>query len=406
MKLRTPSKADERAKKRALATLVDCRTRLVAEQPMLASLALHLELVPAVDERLSTASTDGVQLAVNPYFLESLQPAEQLFVVSHEVWHCALLHFSRRQGRDAEAWNVAADHEINALLREEDGFEVPAWAVHFPRLVGMSAEQVYESFAESRSDRDTSAHGLHLPHQGEAELPTVDRRPEHGPIAGKRDPAFSTRMRADAAEKWRDRIVAAASEDRWGVAAMPSALRRVLSRIAPACIPWRLVLQQFITRTSAGEQRWTPPSRRHFHRGLYLPSRRSDHLRLAVAIDTSGSTWDYVPAFLAELSGILRSCSRYDVHLLLCDTSIHDELYFSDSFSPDIKADAIGGGGGTDFRPVFRRLADESPTALAFMTDGYGPAPAEAPAFPVLWALTPNGRRPAGWGATIMLDGS
>ena len=46
-------------------------------------------------------------------------------------------------------------------------------------------------------------------------------------------------------------------------------------------------------------------------------------------------------------------------------------------------------------RPVFERLALEPPTASLFLTDGFGEAPAEVPAYPVLWVLTADGERPA-----------
>ncbi|MFC4976714.1 hypothetical protein ACFPTY_19975 [Halomonas beimenensis] len=36
-------------------------------------------------------------------------------------------------------------------------------------------------------------------------------------------------------------------------------------------------------------RQWLPPSRRHIHRGLYLPSRYGSHLELTVALDNSGS---------------------------------------------------------------------------------------------------------------------
>ena len=47
------------------------------------------------------------------------------------------------------------------------------------------------------------------------------------------------------------------------------------------------------------------------------------------------------------------------------------------------------GGGGTDFRPVFERLAaaDRMPAALLYMTDAEGRFPERAPVHPVLWLL-------------------
>jgi predicted metal-dependent peptidase len=46
----------------------------------------------------------------------------------------------------------------------------------------------------------------------------------------------------------------------------------------------------------------------------------------------------------------------------------------------------------------------DPPTALVFLTDGFGPALAEAPPYPVLWTLTPDGERPCAFGAVLRLD--
>ena len=55
-------------------------------------------------------------LQYHPPFVTALSPDELVGVLAHEVMHCALAHPARRQGRDAERWNVACDLAINPLL--------------------------------------------------------------------------------------------------------------------------------------------------------------------------------------------------------------------------------------------------------------------------------------------------
>ena len=45
----------------------------------------------------------------------------------------------------------------------------------------------------------------------------------------------------------------------------------------------------------------------------------------------------------------------------------------------------------------------EPPTIFIYLTDGYGDAPANAPAYPVIWCLTEGGEKPAQWGMEIKI---
>ena len=65
----------------------------------------------------------------------------------------------------------------------------------------------------------------------------------------------------------------------------------------------------------------------------------------------------------------------------------------------------VHGMGGTDFRPVFNYIEEDdlNPTALIYLTDGYGPAPDEEPDYPVLWVITQGGHRPCPWGDAVSL---
>jgi predicted metal-dependent peptidase len=141
-------------KRRARALWEGDRAALLLSQPFLAHMAMQLDLVPVVDSRLPTAATDGRSVFASAPFLLELPPADRLFVLAHEIWHCALGHFPRQGGREARRWNIAIDHEVNALIRSE-GSVVPAGAVYFPEWDGRSAEEVYERIPAVQ-DRDGS----------------------------------------------------------------------------------------------------------------------------------------------------------------------------------------------------------------------------------------------------------
>lgn len=373
------------------------RARFVFTHPYLATLALYLAIVPVVDERVPTAATDGASIFVNPYWVVGLEPADRAFVLAHEVWHVAFLHFDRGRDRDERRWNVAADHEVNDFLRRA-GLTMPEGAVWFESRSGCAAEEVYDRLPRSHRPFPWLERDVHLPVSG-TDPRSAASASRFGPIAGRRDPAFSPRPLADAAELWRDRLVV-----HRGLLAghLPGAVQARVDAIAKPAVCWREVLRDAVVQASSGRFRWLPPSRRHVHRGLYLPSRRDDLLRIAIAVDTSGSTLNEWPLFRGAIEGILAAFGRYEVRLLQCDAAVCSDVTHDES-RPLPEQLAFSGGGGTDFTPVFEALADDPPAAVVFLTDGMGPAPHEAPPYPVLWCLTAGGVAPAPWGREVSL---
>ena len=391
-----PTAADQAAKRDARECWEADRAWLVFNRPFLATLAMHLDIVPVVDGRVKTACTDGERLYVNPYFLDDLSQPDRLFVLAHEIWHCALLHLGREAGRDPRLWNLAIDHEANALLIE-DGLEMPADGVFFSNLVGLNAEEVHRLLEEEALATP--------PVRGRLADQHLPADPAALAVTGKVDPDFLPGMRREVLERWPQRLVAAAQQHERTAGAIPGGLRRHLEALRRPSVLWQRVLRQFVTSTFGGERRWLPPGRRHVHRGLYLPSRRQEQVRLVVALDTSGSTVFEIPQFLGELQGIVESFGRYEVTVIQCDQVIQGvDVYTPERPLPvdrgrgEIDIDIVGGG-GTSFIPVFDWVAErEPPDALVYLTDGWGEAPDRAPGYPMLWALTDDGDRPAGWG--------
>jgi len=149
---------------------------------------------------------------------------------------------------------------------------------------------------------------------------------------------------------------------------------------------------------------WLPPNRRHLHRGLFLPSRQSARLRLAVLLDTSGSTVRVQPAFLGELAA--SSVPRSTTSSSSCKATPRcrdGPVRFGTPWVPGrpsswdsrhqlrARLRAAGAGGATALRVhrAHRR---------------HGTPPRRAPSFPVIWALVPGGTAPVPWGRRIVLS--
>jgi predicted metal-dependent peptidase len=102
---------------------------------------------------------------------------------------------------------------------------------------------------------------------------------------------------------------------------------------------------------------------------------------------------------------LLSEFDRVELTLICCDAQIQSVRQITDQDLHELERLEIKGGGGTDFRPVFRYLAGyaEQFSCLVFLTDGLGEVPTEAPKFPVLWVLNEAGEKPTPWGEEVRL---
>ena len=370
----TLTEADQALKHRMLKQLEDERLLLLTLQPFTAKLLMHLNLQPVVDDRLPTAGTDGETLFFNAQFMARRSAEDQRFILAHEVWHCALGHFRRQLGRDHNRWNRATDYEINQLLKEMLG-HCPEDALYACKFEGQSAESIYQQL-EADPERN----------QG-VPIDEHDIMGAHGqPTNTKLDPDFtpSKPQHADA-DRWRQRLISTAQQGRSGLGDLPGALQITVNKIRNPTIDWRTHLLRFLQKTTRGGYDWSRPSRRHIHRGLYLPSRQGEALNIAVGIDASGSCVDQVPQFLSELYGILKSFDRVTVRVLTFDTEIRRDEVLTEQQLCKLTHWQASAGGGTSFVPVIEALEIEPPRALVMFSDGCGAFPEKLPTFIVHW---------------------
>ena len=409
-----PSSEDEAAKLKSLEDWTNDRMKILGWRPFIGTLAMNLELIPVVDHRCPTASTDGKRVFFNPHFLNDLTEEERMTILAHEIWHCGLSHFEREHGRieDHRMWNHAIDHEVNALLKE-DGFKIPQGAILYEPYRGESAETVFELIKTGQIEM----RGQCLDDHGNS-TPDEDKTPGNdgtdgwstievdgdGNITARVDSDFRPRRSDDVWKEWKSKMMAAAQQcaDR---GTDMSHYSGHLDDLFSSRMHWKEVLRQFLTPMFNSTRRWLPPNRRHVYKKMYLPSlRKEKQLNIVIAIDTSGSTTgDIVKTFVSEVYAILNSFGGYQLRLIQCDMVIHEDVVY-DMDNPFIPKDfVLKGGGGTDFHPVFDLVSDgdEEPEVLLFLTDGYGQAPSTRPNYPVIWGVIEGGVKPAKWGESI-----
>lgn len=121
---------------------------------------------------------------------------------------------------------------------------------------------------------------------------------------------------------------------------------------------------------------------------------------VVVAVDTSGSIGDKeLNLFFGCMSGILADAKPKRLVVIWCDAKVHRVDEVEDAADLDaLRHKGAPGNGGTDFRPPFIEVEKMglTPDAFVYLTDMYGPFPAEAPSYPVIWAKLTDSEAPFG----------
>ena len=175
MEVRSPNAQEEKLKVKAAEQLESDRIKLLIEQPFIGAILIRQNLIPVVDSRCETAVTDGQNIFVSPEFYLDMTPGERRFLLAHEVWHTVFLHFLRRGKRNRELFNIAADMEINALLRVEK-FKLREDALlPEPEWRDLNAEEIYERLLQEQYEaNEVNTMDSHIEPEGDpGALPAV-----------------------------------------------------------------------------------------------------------------------------------------------------------------------------------------------------------------------------------------
>ena len=402
MSLRSPNAEEEKRKLQAVETLELDRVRLLLDQPFIGAVLIRLNLVPVVDFRCPTAATDGQNIFVNPDFYLKMSPGERRFLLAHEVWHIVYLHFLRGKGRDRDIFNMAADMEINFMLKQER-FTVPSSALlPPPKWQRFNAEELYYRLLKENSASARAAFDVHL-EPGRDDRPAEDENGDDELLV--MDPDYKVDFGSDPESSVREKVVEAAVQYEKQRGDLPGKLKRIVDRFRGGKLHWKELLAQYVTSCFGGSRRWLPPNRRYISGGLYLQSRRDARIQAILAIDTSGSTVGDFPLFAGELMNLLNSFGQYELTVICCDAKIQSVETYSPENPFDGKTVQFEGCGGTSFKPVFdyvdKNLMDVQ--ILIYFTDGYGDDPKKPP-YPVMWVITPNGENRIPWGYEVKME--
>lgn len=359
------------------------------------------------------AATDGKNILINPDTFLGLPLRQRVFVLAHEVIHnvyddpalikrvsnAGALHYA--DGTilpfDNNTLQKAMDYRINAALVASRVGELPTgkWAGCHDTTIAVSTDGVYDIYRKIYEDNQGQGQG---PGQGPSGFDIVmmpgtsTGQDPNSPGVQKNPQVWATEM-----------AVAQAIEKMHSQGLLSADLQRMFDMYLKPQVPWTDHIEGFFARrVGSGSYSWRKPDRRLIIQDIYAPGRSGFGVNwVCVWGDTSGSiTPTELNTYFAELSGLIEDLRPKRVTVFWCDSQIkHTDDIEDMSDLHTINARGVGGGGGTDCRPVFQAIEDmsyEAPDAFVGLTDGMASFPSEPPRYPCVWAVTTDTAIPFG----------
>ncbi|MDD4850647.1 MAG: VWA-like domain-containing protein [Gemmiger sp.] len=421
----------------ALRILQLVRSELYLQLRYMNTALCALRWQPVENATARALSTDGVALYYPPAWLIEIYRTNRRYLYRaylHSVLHCIFRHLWLRGNRDPALWGLACDIAVEQVL---DGWGVPL----LTRPVGWRRQQLYATL--SAQCRVLSAGPIYraLSQLYPADSAALEElRQEFYCDSHARWPRDPDSPAAQAAgNQWEQRGREAQLSqqengrqqgDGAGAAALLAQVRAGQSRRL-----YKDFLRKFATLR---EEPHLDPD--EFDLGYYsyglqvygnlpliepLETREVKRIRdFVMVLDTSDSTsGELVKAFLKETFTLLKTTDRFFTHcnvfLLQCDDAVQNEIQLTDLNTLDhyLAGFTLHGGGGTDFRPAFARIAALQAAGtlrdlkgVLYFTDGKGVYPAKRPLPPscdIAFLFVDGGEAPPDvppWAIRLMLQ--
>lgn len=371
-------------------------------------------------------ATDGVRLWYDPervirdFQADRNSPARQLL---HVTLHCLMGHLpARRLQSDTGLFDTAADWKIDELIGALNHRQtVSGWFWHtdlpLARLVQRCGEdeELRENLYREAQEQEVAQddHGRWSPPVVERTVQSNEGGREGSSRRGEGKAGQEGRA-GDEAPDWgrmRGEMAGQARQnDSWG-----SLAGMLMEDLDPA-EENGISYEQFLRRFAVPNERLLLDPDSFDPRWYYLgleqygdipllePSELSEPPApddIVIALDTSGScSGEVCRRFLRETLSLLRDisagASSFRVLALQCDAEIQKEVLLesADQLDGFLRDFTPQGFGGTDFRPVFERVARRREEGLMprvrgllYLSDGDGDFPQEAPDYPVTFLL-------------------
>jgi predicted metal-dependent peptidase len=374
------------------------KARLMLDHPYFGTIASALKLEQ--NNELLTFLSDGEALRYNSEYIDRLDVAEVEFVMANGAMHAVLKHQHRSAGRTKWLWQTATDYVVNSML-VNNGMQLPEYANYEHKFDGMYAEEVYqmlrdemmndefgmeEQIEQIMEGDDVHNENIHMQQENVASPDASEQKYDKNSKDKEESSSTPSQNSEELAEELKEQFEQIFQKlNRQGT--LPKDLKFVVPEYFSHKVDWRELLYGYIASYAKSTYSFVPPNMKYLYRGIYLPSLSSDLLRIVIAVDTSGSVDEtLLTTFLGEINSIMQSYPNYEIDLITADAKIQSHTVFLPGENLEYE---VSGGGGTDFRPVFKYIDQQInyPTLLLYFTDGLGTFPEMEPAYDVMWIM-------------------
>jgi predicted metal-dependent peptidase len=370
---------------------------------------MHMAYTPDVP----IAATDSKTIFINPEGFERdkiTDVLELVFVLAHEVCHRLFNDLVLSVVWRATGQVVCQDGTVlpyhDRLMGAARDYRINAMLVH-SKLGRMPKVGLY--------DKTLSEQGMESCVEIYQKLWNMGRRgKDYGDGFDWHLIPGTNVIKADKGSREQAIVAAAALAERTNPGSIPGALKRLIDEILNPKIQWERHLRTSMQRNAGTPKMdWRFQDRRLAGRDLYYAKKGWNGAgAIAIGADNSGSIHSQamIDRFAAEMSGIVAELRPQTFVVIWCDAAVTRVDVLDD---PDDLLDlfakwkntGVGGGGGTDFRPVFKQLEKLGvvPDTLVYFTDMYGTFPSHDPGYHVIWA-TISGIDTAPFGEVIHVE--
>lgn len=349
------------------------------------------------DESVGTAATDGLRIWWNPYFFCAIPAEERMFVLRHELWHIAYNHMDRRNGRDPEKSNIAADYVINNDMdREKYSWQKLGFPIFIDHQYdGESYEVIYDKLPDPPK----------MPSGGQGQEPEENGSGPgrstglHDDVrAPKGNPAQVQAHQAQVLGNIVKAVQASQMAKEAGV--VPGSIVEMVDRFLNPILPWETLLQNYFNEMCNDDFSYRRPSRRYDD--PLMPTLYSDGAleELNWYIDTSGSiTAQMLLRFASEIKYVKDIHKPKVINIIQFDCAIQKIEKMEDDH--DFTSIQFHGRGGTSLGPIQQHIQDTKPSAAIIFSDLECKPMRDDPGSPIIWCIFDNPKARTKFGVDI-----
>ena len=344
--------------------IIVARVGLLLRHPFFGNMATRLKIQEGTDW-VKTAATDGRSIFFNRDFFAPLSVKQIEFVIAHEILHNVFDHMGRRDGRDPQIFNIAADYCVNGqLVRDRIGEHVIEGIkiFHDTKYYGMGAEEVYDDIYEKHDEESLKALGQLL-----------DDHIDWGEGGKDGQPKYTKEELKQIRDEIREATMQAAQAA--GAGNTPANVQRMIKELTEPKMNWREIIRQQIQSTIKNDYSFMRPNRKGWHMSAILPGTNFDEtIDICVGIDMSGSIGDQqAKDFISEIKGIMQEYKDFNMKLWCFDTRVYNEASFNGYNADEFDDYQVRGGGGTEFDANWEYMKENDivPKKFIMFTDGY-----------------------------------